>query len=388
MRINPSFFYNLTVSSLKERFLPSLTPPRQKMISVIALAVLAGFTLGCVVCGVIYKYVKKSDSPKEKKGDIQNIENHAEEKLNDGKKEGQNIPQEDPEQGLPMHKEQEKNLVQGLDSPTQDVVKDQDVVDQEIQVEPLQKEQELVSNKPKCTDFIRAAYVDLFFERNQLDEAQLEALTQKMKIAFENRHYQQDYNNDNPFLFCVDSGNFARENKVNFNNMEALIRYMILKDETYAYTRIFVENPKRIGFCIYLNKESCDNRAQIEQICFTKQKLEEADAFIESLIFPSLDNYDEKNRSVAQRIINLLKGGHHQRILNDLLNWEYCNLQTQYDHYPFVHQFMDQLVKQGVIHSWNIRNGFIAAKLKANDSIPEDPLIFEWNSWRDQAKLD
>lgn len=260
--------------------------------------------------------------------------------------------------------------------------------DQEIREEPLQEEP--LVNERKDTHFIRAAYADLFFQ-DQLSEIQLESHMQKMKIVIENRAYQQDYNNDNPSLFYLNCYDLGKELGVNGGHLEALIRLFILKEEAFAYAPIIINNPQRIGFCIYLNKESYDNQVKIKQdCCYTKQKLEAADAFIGSLVLPSLDIQGEENRTAAKRIINLVKCDYYRRFFKDHDEWSYCNLQTQLHRYPFLYQFMDQMVKQDVIHSWNIdsQNSFIAAKLKANDLIPEDPSIFKFKYWRDHAEFE
>ncbi len=392
MKINLSSFYNFTISSLTEKILPRLTT-RQKIISLIALAALASLILGYVVCCKVYKYVKKSDSQDKKvdiqnenKNNAQNIEKLEEDKLNGGNKKEQKLPQQEPEKGIPINEKQEKNLVQEPDNPLQDnldnvfeniLLKGQ----KEVPRQSEKKEKEL-----KKEDLIRISYQQLFggIDKNKwLNEAQIDLLAQNLKVSIKQGSDQKEFGNNNTSLFYVDYNGFGRENGIDAIKLEALIRYLILKGEVFAYSHA------RVGYCLYLNRESHDNRDhELHDICYTKQKLEKADAYVESLVFPLFDAYNEKERPVAEDIIKQIKNNHYRRVLDDRVQNQNCDLHLPFFPNRFLKQLMDNLVEQGLIHSWNVyqRIGTITAKIKLEDSIQED-ISFQWQLWRDAQEI-
>ena len=337
MKINLSSFYNFTISSLKEKILPPLTP-HQKIISLIALAALASLALGYLVCYVVYRNVKKSDLPKEKKGDIQNNEN----------------PQPEP-------------------------IK---VKEPEVQV----KEGE-VGKELKNEDLIRIAYQQLWGGiemKNRLTESQIELLTKHLKDSITTRLQQKEFGNKNPSLFYVDYNDFGVKNGIDIIGLEALIRYFILKGEAFAYSRAGA------GYCLYLNKESHDKRKHdLHETCYTKQKLEKADAYVESLIFPPLDAYHEK-QNLANKAVKEIRNEHYRRVLEDRVQNKSCDLYIPLYPNCFLTPLMDKLVEQGLIHSWNTyqRMGTITAKIKAEDLIDEQPSMYQWKLWRDAQEIE
>jgi hypothetical protein len=73
MNVNLSCFYNLTISSFKQKIFPTLSP-RQKIISLIALAVLASLALAALASYVVYRFAfkaKKNEVEPEKNEQLQ-----------------------------------------------------------------------------------------------------------------------------------------------------------------------------------------------------------------------------------------------------------------------------------------------------------------------------
>jgi hypothetical protein len=378
MRINLSSVYDLTIPSFKQ--FPLTLTPRQKIISLIALVALTAMTF---VGFMVYKFmakkvdsspkekkndhvekqdspeekkgdnIKKLDSPKEKKGDIQHVENLEDKKLKSGNKEEQKTPGE-------------------IKQKSEEVTLKPDQIDKGLEKE----------------DMIRIAYQGLLMgeidKSKWLNETQMENLAQKLKESIVKRAHQDDYSNKNLSLFCVDYNDFGVENDIDGFKLEALIRYLILKEEVFSYCR------RRKGFCLYLDKEIHDNRNhQQYKTCHTKQKLEEADACVESMIFPSLDACDEKELPVAKEVIKAIKKAQYQRVLDDEIDSEKCELLIEFYPQRFLTDLMDGLVANELIHSWNVyqRNNEICVKLKADDLV-KDPSFFRWKSWRDVEEIE
>jgi hypothetical protein len=366
MRINISSFYDLTIPSFK-RFPLTLTP-RQKIISLIALVALTAMTF---VGFVVYKFmakkvdssskdkkndlVEKLDSPQEKKGDIQHFESPENKTLKNDNKEEQKIQQDPREAKL----------------KSEEVKLKSDQIDKDLKKE----------------DMIRIAYQHLMggIDKSKwLNETQMENLAQKLKESIAKRAHQETYDNHNPSLFYVDYNDFGVENEIDIIQLEALVRYLILKEEVFSYTKA------RCGFCLYLDKESHDNRnLEQHQTCYTKQKLEEADACVESMVFPSLDAYNEKELPMAMEVIKTIKNAHYRRVLDDQTKCEKCNLYIKFYPQGFLTDLMDGLVANELIHSWNVyqRNNEICVKLKTDDLV-QDPSLFKWKSWRDAQEID
>lgn len=358
---------NLTFSSLKERTGPPITP-RQKIITIIALAAFACLTLGYV----LYQYVSRKKDIELKKGEVQKVNHPEEEKLKANWEKEQ------------IQLEPEKNKVRA--EKKDDAQHIENLEEEKLGGDNGPKVEEQIENEHKS--LIRSVYLTflgIIDESKWLTEPQIELLSKKLKKWIAKSYYQENkYKNDNPSLFFLDYEDFGMENKIDEIQLKMFIRYLILKEEVFAY------NEEDKGFCIYLNKESYDNRAQIDSDCYTTQKLKEAEQLVESLDFPPLDDYTKEERLLAENVINDIKRYYYRRASGNHVKNKNGNFLISSFNFPNVSKFMDQLVMQRVIHSWNCfeKNEKISIKFKEEDLIQENPSSFKFKIWRDQQAIE
>lgn len=231
-------------------------------------------------------------------------------------------------------------------------------------------------------DLIRVAYQRLsegLIEKNAWKSPdEMERLATNLKDRISQRAYQISvYENDDPSLFLVDYNDFGQENEINGFELEALIRYLILKDEVFSYCRA------RASFCLFMNCEAHENRdTEICLRCRTKQNLLAADAAVETLVFPSWDIGNNENNKLVGNICRRITNELYRRALYQEAQSDCCNLCVFLSSDSSISDYMDKLVTQGLIHSWNVlkRNNTIHVKLKANDRIKESS-VFAWDNW-------
>lgn len=254
--------------------------------------------------------------------------------------------------------------------------------------EEIPKEQETIEKRSEKKDplsddmFLRIMSYEIQGYQPDL------ALYQSLIPAFEryklDKETQKQLGDHDPSLYIfIDFNDFGKKNKLHDFHLNFFVQYLVLKDHIIGYT------PAR-GLGAYRLDLVNPNVKEIPtvdgpQTLRTKDFLLKLDEYMQQIKLPKVEDFKKEDQEIASTALKAIKYSHYQKAIGKRQDRivEISELKFPIDK-ERITQVLDDLVKKGIILSWNRFYGGqnpVCIKMFENDQADKDSL-FQFNEWR------
>lgn len=221
-----------------------------------------------------------------------------------------------------------------------------------------------------------------------LSEGRLLELKNKFEEFRKDTAIQKSFNNEDSNLVFISINEFRNKcaiPNITKQDLEALIRYLILEKTAYAYSE-----PDRWSYCIYLNQDAAEaSKAQY----YDRKHLLGVDAQMQTIVYPVMDDLaDDKRKVFEKEVLDYLHAAHYQKAREKSRHALSLDRLGFYGIDGVYAQVLDQLVRYGVIDCWNVyqmspSKEVTVVKIEKDDLV-DHPDKLHWKNWRDKEYID